>query len=171
MNTFTASPILLEENLPQVDLDLIHNPDELPARMARAADLPDPTAICCAVAHAAVDAFHGSRPVHQLAKAVSPIVFEQLAARSRAQQAINRANGNSRTPNRTYGGAGASNNAQKTVESRRPTTRILRARVLRVSPIAAEATVIIQDGARVRAAALRVEEFRGRWRVNVLQIG
>jgi len=49
--------------------------------------------------------------------------------------------------------------------------RIIRARVLRLSSIAAEATVIIHDGHKVRATALRVEEFRGRWRVNVLNIG
>jgi hypothetical protein len=43
--------------------------------------------------------------------------------------------------------------------------------VVRVTPDAAEATVIIDDVDRVRAAALRVELHRGRWRVVVLEIG
>lgn len=161
MATLTASPILLGDPLDQVDLELIHDPDNYAARVTRAGQLSDPSALCCAVAHAAVDAFHGTRPLSQLARLVSPGVYDQLSARARAQQEVNKVNGVA-VPSRARAQSG---------RATRATTRVLRARVLRVSPVAAEATVVVLDGSRVRAAALRVEEFRGRWRVSVLQIG
>lgn len=161
MATLSAQPIMLENAAEHIDLDFIHDPDSFAERTARAGKLPDPTGICVSIAHAAVDAFHGTRPVTQLARLVAPAVYEQLAARSRAQQEVNKINGVVRVSGTRPINGGVM----------RPTTRVLRARVLRVSPVAAEATVIVLDGARVRAAALRVEEFRGRWRATVLQIG
>jgi hypothetical protein len=146
-----------------IDLDLVHDPDEMRLRLGRAVELPDPTAVCCAVAHAAVEALHGARPVQQLARLVSPQVYEQLAQRARVQQEVDRVNGV--TPRAKVG------NADATRTRPRASTRIVTARVLRVSPIAAEASIVLQDGPRARAAALRVEEFRGRWRVSALQIG
>ena len=53
--------------------------------------------------------------------------------------------------------------------ARRPTVR---GTVLsRVSPTVAEASVVVHDGTRVRAAAVRMELHRGTWRATVLQIG
>ncbi len=146
-----------------IDLDLVHDPDEMRLRLGRAVELPDPTAVCCAVAHAAVEALHGARSVQQLARLVSPHVYEQLAQRARVQQQVDRVNGVA--PRSRAGSAGAAKARP------RASTRIVNARVLRVSPVAAEASIVLQDGPRARAAALRVEEFRGRWRVSALQIG
>lgn len=163
MTALAIQPILPPEQLSSVDFDFVVDPDEMRLRVRRARALPDPTAICCAVAHAAVEAFHGARPMQQLARLVSPRVYEQLSARANAQVQLNIANGSASIVRR-----GVRNQEMRMA---RPTTRIVRATISRVSEVAAEATVLIQDGARVRAAALRVEEFRGRWRIEVLQIG
>ncbi len=138
-------------------------------RTARAAGLPDPTGICCSVAQAAVEAIFGTRPVQQLSRLVSPEVYSGLSARAFAQISIDHANGVSRVASKTVPRQRISNHVGSGVSN--APVRIIRARVLRLSSIAAEATVIIHDGHKVRATALRVEEFRGRWRVNVLNIG
>jgi len=116
-----------------------------------AADPGDPTALCCAVAHAATEVLRGVRPLAQLVRSVSPEVYDQLEALARVRSAARDRRGAPPTP-----------------QSR---SRVRRARVVRVAPDAAEATVIIDDVDRVRAAALRVELHRGRWRVVVLEIG
>lgn len=111
----------------------------------------DPTALCCAVAHAATEVMRGVRPLAQLVRSVSPEVYDQLEVLTRLRTT-----------------ARARRGAPPTPQSR---SRVRRARVVRVSPDAAEATVVIDDVDRVRAAALRVELHRGRWRVVVLEIG
>lgn len=113
--------------------------------------LADPTALCCAVAHAATEALRGIRPLNQLARSVSPEVFDQLHARAQVRAAARNRRGAPPTP-----------------QSR---SRVRRARTIRISPTVAEASVVIDDVDRVRAAALRVEEHRGRWRVVVLELG
>ncbi len=105
-------------------------------------ELPEPGPVAGAVTLAAVEALSGSRPVVQLARWVTPEVFEQLTARAPR-----------RPPAR----------------QRRATVRTTRS--WRVSPRVAEVSVVIHDGDRVRAAALRLEMHRRRWRASVLQIG
>lgn len=122
-----------------------------PVRISRGQQLPNPTRLVCAITNAAIEAFQGVRPVHQLLSWVSPEVYEMLSARAQVHA--------SRATSPAPHGA-----LQQTV-------RVLRTRVMRVSAIAAEATVVIHDGTRVRAAALRVEEHRGRWQVTALEIG
>lgn len=111
----------------------------------------DPTALCCAVAHAATEVLRGVRPLAQLVRSVSPEVYEQLAARLQVTAAARERRGAPPTP-----------------QSR---SRVRRARVVRVGPEAAEAGIVIDDADRVRAVALRVELHRGRWRAVVLEIG
>ncbi|MDF2808211.1 MAG: hypothetical protein K0S43_3157 [Cellulosimicrobium sp.] len=108
--------------------------------------LPDPTALCCAVVRAAVEVLRGERTVGQLARWVSPEIYETLARRARL-----------------------------VADGPRPTTTrpvaVRRARVLRIGDGVAEGTVIVEDGDRVRAAAARLEARRGTWRVVALEIG
>jgi hypothetical protein len=104
--------------------------------------LPDPGPLAGAVVLAAVEALGGTRPLSQLARWVTPEVFEQLGAR-----------------------ATTAGQAQR----RRPTVRSTR--VSPVSATAVEACVVVHDGSRVRAAALRLQVHRRGWRVTVLQIG
>ena len=132
-----------------------HRPDRstaLPPRPASpAALLDDPTGLCCAVARAAMESLRGVRPLSQLVRSVSPEVFDALHARAQVREQA-----------RTRPGA------PPVSQSR---ARVRAARVIRLSPDAAEASVVVDDADRVRAAALRVEEHRGRWWVVVLEIG
>jgi Family of unknown function (DUF6459) len=111
-----------------------------------AAPLPDPTRLCCGVVLAAVEGLRGVRPLAQLVRWVTPEVYERLALRAHLVQ-------HAAVPP-AVGRAG-----------------IRRVRVCRLGDSAAEATVVVDDGPRVRAVALRVEEHRGRWRATVLEIG
>lgn len=118
------------------------------------ADLGDPTTLCCAVAHAAIESLRGIRPLTQLARSVSPEIFDALHARAQVRAAARRRSG-----------------ALPAGQERQLRSRVRRARVVRIAPGVAEATVVVDDVDRVRAAAVRVEEHRGRWRVVVLEIG
>lgn len=104
--------------------------------------LEDPTRLCGAVVMAAVEALASARPLVQLARWVSPEVYEALAR--------------ARRPGPTAGRRGV----------------VVRSvRLCRVSPAVAEGTAVVHDGTRVRAAAVRFEVHRGSWRATVLQIG
>jgi len=114
---------------------------------ADSAALPDPTPLCCAVVQAAVEALRGTRPLAQLARWVSPEIYEQLAVRSELTQ---RVLGRTDAPQRAA---------------------IRRIRLCRLGQQAAEATVVVDDGPRVRAVAVRLEGHRGQWRATALEIG
>ena len=110
--------------------------------------LPDPTALSCAVVRAAVEVIRGERTVQQLARWVTPEIYDALARRTRIVLSAD----------------------TSSADLARPVT-VRRARVMRLGPGAAEATVIVEDGDRVRAAAARLEARRGAWRVVALEIG
>lgn len=112
-----------------------------------AAPMPDPTPVCCALALAATEALRGTRSVAQLARWVSPQVFEQLAGRAALTVRV----------------------LGRTTASRRP--EVLRVRVCRLGEHIAEAAVVVDDGTRVRAVALRLEMWRGAWRAVAFEIG
>ncbi|MGN8245996.1 Rv3235 family protein [Cellulomonas soli] len=99
-----------------------------------------------AVAHAVLEVLAGTRPLAQLARWVTPGVYEALRTRTELTVRVL--------------GAGT---------GRRPLVR--RVRVCPVDPHAAEATVVAHDGHRVRAVALRFETHRGAWRVTALEVG
>ncbi|MCA5894632.1 Rv3235 family protein [Isoptericola sp. NEAU-Y5] len=136
---------------PAAELD-----DEAAARPIRPrtpAPLPDPTAQCCSVVRAAVEVLRDERPAAQLARWVTPQVRDQLAERARLLR--------SRAGSRPVSdGAPAS----------RPVL-VRRVRLVRLGDDVAEATVVLDDDGRVRAAAVRLEARRGTWRVAVLEIG
>lgn len=109
--------------------------------------LPEPTSVCCSIVLVALESLTGARSLQQLARWVTPELYEQLAARAAV----------------TERAVGADRPAQ------RPEVR--RARVCRLGRRVAEATIVVQDGSRVRAVAVRVEERRGAWRAVALEIG
>ncbi|MCV2394138.1 Rv3235 family protein [Actinotalea sp. M2MS4P-6] len=120
----------------------VDEPWAVPGAQAPSTAPADPTPLAGAVVLAAVEALSGSRPLVQLTRWVTPQVYEQLSARAPLQPPRHR---------------------------RRATVRSTR--VARLSPRVAEATVVLHDGERVRAAAARLEVHRRAWRVTVLQIG
>ena len=111
----------------------------------RPAPVEDPTQLCCAIVQAAVEALRGTRPLAQLVRWVTPEVYEGLSARATLTV-------------RVLGTA-----------TTRPTIR--RVRLCRLGDRAAEATVVVDDGGRVRAVAIRRDERRGTWRAAALEIG
>ncbi|MFD6141984.1 Rv3235 family protein [Promicromonospora sp. NPDC060271] len=113
-------------------------------------DLPDPTAQVCRVVRAAVEVLRGERPAAQLARWVTPQVYDQLLERGRLMREAQRS-----APPRPKA---------------HPAT-VRRVRMVRLGTSSAEATVILHDEGRVRAAAVRLEARRGVWRVAVLEIG
>lgn len=126
--------------------------EDLPARPLREtepAPLPDPTAQCCTVVRAAVEVLRGERPAAQLARWVTPQVRDQLAERARI---------------------GLAHAPLRNEEPHRP-VQVRRVRLVRLGDDVAEATVVLDDDGRVRAAAVRLEARRGAWRVAVLEVG
>ena len=104
-------------------------------------ELGDPRQICGAVVLAAVEALRSARPLTQLVRWVSPEVFDSLAR------------------------------AAVPATGDRTRAVVRGQRICRISPTVAEGSVVIHDGTRVRAAAVRMEAHRGSWRVTVLHIG
>ncbi|MBO0608830.1 Rv3235 family protein [Myceligenerans salitolerans] len=112
-------------------------------------ELPDPTALVCRVARAAIEVLRGERPANQLARWTSAQVYDQLVARERLLSGTR-----SRRP-----------------RSASPRVGVRRVRLVRLGAASAEATVVLHDGERVRAAAVRLEGRRGTWKVTCLELG
>ncbi|MDT0164691.1 Rv3235 family protein [Actinotalea sp. AC32] len=113
-----------------------------PRRTVTTAPLPDPDDVCGPLVLTAVEALQGGRPLAQLVRWVSPELYERLTAAAAAPDG-----------------------------SARRRITVLRTLVCRVDERTAEGTVVVHDGTRVRAAAVRLEAHRGRWRATVLEIG
>ncbi|GEL95130.1 Rv3235 family protein [Cellulomonas composti] len=107
----------------------------------------DPARIAGTLAHGVVEVLVGRRNAAQLARWVSPGVFDALRARATVSA-------------RTLG---------PRLAGRAPVLRSVR--VCPIAPGVVEAAVVVDDGARVRAVALRLEVHRGAWRATVLEVG
>lgn len=95
---------------------------------------------------ACVEVVLGRRPAAQLARWVAPHVLDSLQA---SAELVRRAG--------------------VLTHARRPAAR--RVRVCPVDRHTAEVCLVVDDGVRVRAVALRLEAHRGAWRVATLEIG
>lgn len=107
----------------------------------------DPAVVARTIALAALEVLTGRRSAAQLARWLTPGVLDSLQVRAGLTQ-------------RVLGGVGT---------GRPPMIR--RARACRVGPLVLEASVVADDGARVRAVAVRLEGHRGAWRATALEIG
>lgn len=105
--------------------------------------LPDPGELARAIVVTAVEALAGVRPLGQLVRWLTPELHDHLTDARAARGRV----------------AGP---------VRRATAG--RATVCRISEEVVEATVTVHDGSRVRAAAVRLEVHRRRWRACVLEI-
>ncbi|WP_022918175.1 Rv3235 family protein [Ruania albidiflava] len=112
----------------------------------RARSLPDPQTWAGTVARACVETLRGTRPVTQLHRWLDPEVFTALSHRASLAARVR-----TRPPR---GGA----------------VRVRRVRPCRIAPGVWEAAVVLVEGRRVRAAAVRIEEHRGHWRTTAVQI-
>ncbi|QCB93171.1 Rv3235 family protein [Cellulomonas shaoxiangyii] len=123
------------------------------ALVAEAADEepgPEPDVDAGRFAHgvglACVEVVQGRRPAGQLARWLAPGVLHAVQER-----------------------AALSRRAGVPTPPRRPQAR--RVRVCAIDARTAEACLVVDDGTRVRAVALRLEAHRGGWRVTILEIG
>jgi len=113
---------------------------------APAPALPEPGQWAAVITQAAIEALLGVRPVQQLSRWLATPVYQALARRAGLAQRV----------------GGTATSARVRVRS---------VRVSAVDDARTEACVTVHDGRRVRAAALRIELFRGRWLVTALEIG
>jgi len=123
-----------------------HTDDAPPLAWPRplAQDLPDPATWCGTMVRTCVEVLVGARPPAQLARWLTADLYEMLSRR-----------------------AVLGNTAPATARR----VRLLRVHVCAVDEARHEAAVVIHDGRRVRAAAIRIEVHRGRWRATALEIG
>lgn len=106
----------------------------------------DPALLTRRVGLACVEVALGRRPVAQLARWLAPGVLEQVRVR-----------------------AGLAARAGGLPPTHAPRAR--RVRACAVDEHTVEACLVVDDGARVRAVALRLESHRGSWQVTTLEIG
>ena len=141
--------------------------------VARAAQLParevlaDPTDLCGSMVLAAVEVLAGRRPLVQLARWVTPQVLDSLSEAKRPSES----NTSTPRPPRTAARVTVAAPGRALAPVWRGRATVRRVHLSRVSATAAEASVVLHDGERVRAAAVRLEVHRNHWRATVLQIG
>lgn len=107
--------------------------------------LGDPTPLACTVAKTALEVVLGGAGLDQLNRWVTPQIRASLAR----QGAL----------------------AHRAGRGHQAVVGIRRIRVYRVSDVAAETSIVADDGDRVRAIAARFEDVGGRWQATVLDIG
>lgn len=105
--------------------------------------LPDPAVWSSNLVRAIFDALGGRRDLAALRRWIDPTLYRRLAARVDTQPA----------------------------DSRTTPVVVRAVRLCQLDPHKAESAVVVEDQGRVRATAIRLEEFRGRWRVTALEIG
>lgn len=110
----------------------------------RPVDLPEPSAWCGALVRTCVEVLLGARAPAQLERWLTGDLFGSLSRRAMVGHAM-------------------------TSAARR--VRVLRVHTCRLDETRYEASVVLHDGRRVRAAAVRIEVYRGRWRATALEIG
>lgn len=140
-----SAPVLRPPQLRTVQF-IASQPDYLDVfSPSGARDLPRADRWTAAVAAASVECLLGSRPVSQLARLLAPTVYDALAARIPFT-------------NRLRGKA-------------HPAVRPIATHVYPVAPGVFEGSCTVHDGERYRAAAMRVIDHRGRWKVVSLEVG
>ncbi|MDR2722572.1 MAG: Rv3235 family protein [Cellulomonadaceae bacterium] len=172
--------IYLGSDITDFDEDTLGALDGLrEARMVRdphtetAGDEPcDPAPLCCTVVRATVEVLAGTRPSWHLARWVTPRILDQLCTRAALLAAHREAAGPTPAGRLATAGptVGVATAADLQARSGLRPVAVRRVRVDRHNN-SAEATVIINDHGRVRAAALRLEAHRKTWRVTALELG
>ncbi|WP_353065052.1 Rv3235 family protein [Arcanobacterium hippocoleae] len=93
-----------------------------------------------------IDVLNGHRPAKHLQTWMTPPAYQALVRRSRLGMEL-------------AGGA-----------AKCTAPKIRRVRIFQPTPNAAEAGVVLYDGRKVRAAALRFEAWKGRWHITEIEV-
>lgn len=128
----------------------------------------DPRQACCMVALAAVEVLAGRRPLAQLARWLTPDVYDALSRRAAltapGTRVLDGAAGRRDVHRRDGVPDGPAADA-----TRRASVR--RVRVCRVDEHVVESSVVVAHGDRVRAVAVRLTRASGWWRASALVVG
>jgi len=123
------------------------------AAVRRVGELPDPRPLAGQLAQAVVEVLSGDRPLTQLLTRVDEQIYAELSALAPdpvTSSALQRARGMIRPQDRP---------------------RVRSVHVSQPAADVAEVAARIQTNGRSRAIALRLEEWRGRWRCSALVVG
>ncbi|MGO1545365.1 MAG: Rv3235 family protein [Gulosibacter sp.] len=114
-----------------------------------ASSLPNPEQLLRNLGRSVFEAMAGVREVEQMARWIAPDVYSGILARAQHAARARRVRGRS---------------------MRRPMIETRSCHWQSPRPGVVEATVLIDLGTRVRAVAIRLEVFRGRWRAERLNV-
>lgn len=112
------------------------------------------------VARGALEVLGGTRPLQQMAKLLDGRSYERLQLRANLVRSIER----------THASTAAAASGGNAVRLHR-NVLIRTVRICAITPHIFEASVVAAEQRRARAIALRIERWRGQWRVTELQIG
>lgn len=113
------------------------------------------------VARGALEVLGGTRPLQQMSRLLDARSYERLQLRSNLVRSIELAQG---TPSSIAAGNPGTVRLHRNV-------MIRSVRICPITPTVFEASVVAAEQKRVRALALRIERWRGQWRITELQIG
>ena len=116
----------------------------LPPRQVRSEELPDPLIWTRNISRVIFDILGGRRDIATIRSWIEPSLYNRLQARI--------------------------DSAPPSPQQSLP-ARVLRARIWQHDEMTVDGTAVIEEQDRSRAVALRLEAFRGRWRVTALEIG
>ncbi|MEE1620309.1 Rv3235 family protein [Zafaria sp. Z1313] len=119
------------------------------AELERRAENRQIATIARLVGQVAFESLSGLRPVAQLSRWLEPAVMDKVRERAELCHA-----------------ARAGSDALQ-----RRGTAVTRTRICRVADGVYEASLVVTERQRFRAAALRIEQRRGQWRVSALELG
>ncbi len=130
-------------------LELVGPPleaDDDGPRATPAGDLPEASAVARTIAAATLEVLTGARPASQLLRWMAPDVYAQVSARSAAASARRRP------------GSPVPRTAVRGMTCCAPSDNVV------------EVATVVVVGPRVKALALRLEGWDGRWRVTALEL-
>jgi len=107
----------------------------------------DVAALAGLIAQATIEVLGGRRSPGQLARWVTPGVYESVHQRAALTVRVLGTRGPARPP------------------------AVRRVRVCAIDTHVREASVVVEDGSQVRAVALRIESHRGAWRATAVEVG
>ena len=124
-------------------------------------DIPEELeAVARKAARGALEVLGGTRPLQQMARLLDGPSYERLQLRSNLVRSIEQTRG-----------AGPGTNAGNSDLRLHRNVLIRTVRICAITSSIFEASVVAAEQQRARAIAMRIERWRGQWRVTELQVG